>query len=133
MGGLHRNLEGHPRHRRLCRALRRRTQSRGRAGQRRDQIAVRRLPRREVAHPREIGDDMTRTKSIANLCIVAATVATAVLLGAAAGNADVMRGAERPADYPTHFAGFPPVGVKASTPTTGTLVMSFRPRKATGV
>jgi hypothetical protein len=76
---------------------------------------------------------MTRTKSIANLCIVAATVATAVLLGAAAGNADVMRGAERPADYPTHFAGFPPVGVKASTPTTGTLVMSFRPRKATGV
>ena len=70
---------------------------------------------------------MTRTKLTAVLCTVAATVATAVLIGAAASHADVRSRAGTPANYPTHFAGFPAVGVKASTPTTGRLLISFMP------
>ncbi len=70
---------------------------------------------------------MTRTKLTAVLCIVTATVATAVLAGAAASHADVRSRAGTPANHPTHFAGFPPVGAKASTPTTGRLLMSFMP------
>ena len=68
---------------------------------------------------------MTRTKLTAVLCIVTATAATAALVGAAASHADVRSRAGTPANHPTHFAGFPPVGVKASTPTTGRLLISF--------
>jgi hypothetical protein len=70
---------------------------------------------------------MTHTKLTALLCTLTATVATAVLAGAAASHADVRSRAGTPANHPTHFAGFPAVGVKASTPTTGTLVISLMP------
>ena len=70
---------------------------------------------------------MTRTKLTAVLCTVAATVATAVLAGAAASHADERSRAGTPANHPTHFAGFPAVGVKASTPTTGKLLIGLRP------
>jgi hypothetical protein len=74
---------------------------------------------------------MTRTTLTALLCTLTATVATAVLAGAAASHANVRSQAGTPANHPTHFAGFPAVGVKASTPTTGTLVISLMPTAAT--
>ncbi len=75
---------------------------------------------------------MRHTKLTTVLCTLTATVATAVLAGAAASHADVRsRAGTPPANHPTHFAGFPAVGIKASTPTTGTLVISRRPTAST--
>ena len=45
---------------------------------------------------------------------------------AAAGSASTERDS-----LPTHFAGFPPQGVKASTPTTGRLLIGLRPSDTT--
>jgi len=52
--------------------------------------------------------------------IVAASALTAVAAAVATGS-----------EHGTHFAGFPPVGVKASTPTTGRLVIGLRPTATT--
>jgi hypothetical protein len=68
-------------------------------------------------------------KFTAVLCIASATVATAVLVGAAASHADVLSREGTIA----RFAGFPPIGIKASTPTTGRLVLGLRTEDATGV
>lgn len=67
---------------------------------------------------------MLRTLIALAYIVAAAAVTTAADAGAS--QADVWR-AGTLATYPTHFAGFPPVGVKASTPTTGTLVLGLRP------
>ena len=53
---------------------------------------------------------------IAKLTTAAYSVAATALIAVAAVSAA----------SPVHFAGFPPKGVKASTPTTGTVVVSFR-------
>ena len=95
--------------------------SRRHHAQRPHQIAVRRLPRREIAKPREIGDAMTRIKVTAVLCIASATVTTAALVGAAASHSD----ARSRAGTITRFAGFPPIGVRATMPTTGRLVLGL--------
>lgn len=58
------------------------------------------------------------TKLTAVACIVAA-VLTVVATASPAGR------------YPTHFAGFAPVGVKASTPTTGRMLLGLRPTATT--
>ena len=64
---------------------------------------------------------MTRIKFTSVLCIVAAAVATAVLVGAAASRAD---GRSREGTTP-RFAGFPPVGVRPTMPPTGRLVLGL--------
>jgi len=74
---------------------------------------------------------MTRTRLTAVLCTVTATVATAVLVGAAASHADVRSRLGAPANRPTHFAAFPTVGVGASTPTTGRLIIGLGPTDGT--
>src|SRR5215831_1997081 len=53
-------------------------------------------------------------------CIVAASALTAVATASPTGS-----------EQATHFAGLPPVGVKASTPTTGRLVIGLRPTATT--
>ena len=60
------------------------------------------------------------TKLTAVACIVAATMLTAVATASPTRS-----------KHPTHFAGFPPVGVKASTPTTGMFVLGLRPTATT--
>src|SRR5262249_49155566 len=57
---------------------------------------------------------ITRLAAVA--CIVAASALTAVATASPTGS-----------EQATHFAGLPPVGVKASTPTTGRLVIGLRP------
>ena len=65
--------------------------------------------------------------------IAAATVLTAVAAASPAAPKQRM-GVTTPKESPTHFAGVPPKGVKASTPTTGKLmlgVISQPPRPTT--
>jgi hypothetical protein len=64
---------------------------------------------------------MTRTKITAVLGIVTATVATAVMIGPGTSHAETGSRAGTIA----RFAGLPPVGVKASTPTTGRPEIGF--------
>lgn len=64
----------------------------------------------------ERANTITKLAAIAG---VAAAVLTIVATGSLAGK------------YPTHFAGFPPVGDKASTPTTGRLLLGLRPTATT--
>jgi hypothetical protein len=79
---------------------------------------------------REIGDIMKSHRSIALAGLATATVAAAVLIGAAAGHAGRSR-AGTPAKDRTHFAGLPSAGTKASTPTTGRLVVGLSSTAAT--
>jgi hypothetical protein len=85
---------------------------------------------------------ITRLTAVA--CVVAATVLTAVASANPArarqqriatqvkdGASFVLIPLTPQAKYPRHFAGFPPVGVKASTPTTGRLVLGLRPTATT--
>jgi hypothetical protein len=69
------------------------------------------------------------TKLTALACVVAATALTAV--AAASPAAPRQRIVATQEGHPTHFAGFPPDGVKASTPTTGRLVLGLRPTATT--
>lgn len=64
---------------------------------------------------------MTRTKLNMVLCVVTATVATAVMVGPRASHAD---DGSRAGTF-AHFAGVPPVGLEASTPTTGRLEIAL--------
>ena len=70
------------------------------------------------------------TKLTTVACIGAATALTVVASASSAGSrqpnhADARSRAGIPANHPTHFAGFPAVGAKASTPTSGKLVISL--------
>ena len=61
---------------------------------------------------------------------VALSVATTVVVALAFAVAVAVAGSA--STKPTHFAGFPPVGVKASTPTTGRLLIGLSPTTTTG-
>ena len=61
---------------------------------------------------------------------VALSVATTVVVALAFAVAVAVAGSAP--TKPTHFAGFPPVGVKASTPTTGRLLIGLSPTTTTG-
>ena len=70
------------------------------------------------------------TKLTTVACIAAATVLTVVASASSAGSrqpnhADARSRPATPANLATHFAGFPAVGVKPSTPTAGRLVISL--------
>ena len=70
------------------------------------------------------------TKLTTVACIAAATVLTVVASASSAGSrqpnhADARSRPATPANLATHFAGFPAVGVKPSTPTAGRLVIGL--------
>jgi len=61
---------------------------------------------------------------ITKLITVACVFTTAVLTAVATASPNGSR-------HPTHFAGFPPAGLKASTPTAGRLVLGLNPTATT--